>query len=175
MRDDHVLNATQEEMFAREFSRIEEERSSSDELSQLQLDSEEHMFLKRLLGSWDLPGLEKRNKDLMDKALRRSPNTLAQVATEWKNFADTFFRNRNRPVPYWPLYIEIQEAVGIYGTSRHHRLRRMFKRKIQEQLKVLFERTSQRFPGWKWAARKNCYFTAAFCNEYRLPSGYYAC
>jgi hypothetical protein len=171
------LNKTQNAIFFKELHRIESERLSSDYLSTLCQDSERNLFLYFLYGNLnDLEvfrgtSLEVRVYDLLD----RSPERLARAASEWKLFSQKFFINRGRPVPDWPLYVEIQEGLGIYGNSRLHRLQRVLKRKVQLRLKDHLSTVCPQYPQWRWAARLQCYLTAALSNQYKLPSGRYSC
>jgi hypothetical protein len=169
------LNLDQIDFFSQEITRLERERSSSDTLSQLQLnsDSDENVFLIDLITSTRFSRIREKHGTSLAEALKQSPDTLAGAAAAWTCFADTFFRNRGRPVPDWPIYVEIQEALGIYGKFGQYR--RMMKKNIQEHLKVVFDKLCLTFPEWKMAARIQCYLTAALSNEYEFSSGKFEC
>jgi hypothetical protein len=172
------LNKTQDTLFRTELLRIEKERSSSDQLSILQQESKRNLFLNDLHiisnKTWKIMkgGLP---PDLMKEALDRSPARLARAAAEWNSFVTEFYTLQHRPVPDWPMYIQIQEDLGIYGKVRLYHLGRLLKRRLQERLKHVLERACLQYPGWKWLAQKHCYLTAALSDQYRLPSGKYSC
>jgi hypothetical protein len=171
------LNPSQGEYFRQELARFEQERSSSDTLSQLYLKSTENRFLYQVL-LWKgqrLPDFQEFHSEFMEEALERTLDNLALAASVWEQFSNDFFRKQGRPIPDWPMYVEIQKDLGIYGTSQYHQLGRMLKKRAQERLKVTFDNLCRIFPGWTWAARKRCYLTAVFWNQYKLPSGKYSC
>ena len=134
------LDGKQIELFRYELRRIEQEKSSSTEWSQMFLQSKENKFLYDIL-NWgcSLPFLQQKYPELLAEALRRTPDTLTLAAFEWKTFADAYFIRRNHSVPDLPLYVEIQEALGIYGRSRLERAFRQIKRRAQKHLNVLFD------------------------------------
>jgi hypothetical protein len=119
--------------------------------------------------------LQKYYPELLKNALEYSPKSLAKAGAEWETFTHRFFINRGRPVPDWPLYVQIQEGLGIYGKTSVHRLVRSMKNRAQIPIQVIFGTISLYFPKWGWANRKHCYLTAALGNEYKLPSGHYSC
>ena len=122
------LNGTQAEVFQHEFTRIEQERSSSTRLSQMMLNSRENMFLFDVLAGDRFPMLQGNYPELMAEALRRSPKNLESAASEWRAFSNEFFINKGLPVPNSPQYVEIQEALGIYGKTGLERSIRKLKR-----------------------------------------------
>jgi hypothetical protein len=102
------------------------------------LKSRENSFLYDILNwGFNLPYLQQKYPELLAEALRRTPETLSLAAYEWKIFADVYFRQGNRTVPDLPIYVEIQEALGIYGRSRLERAFRQIKRRAQKHLNVL--------------------------------------
>ena len=173
------LNETQDELFRIELLRIEQNRSSSDQFSMLyQLESEQHLEELHYILNWTREAINDDLllfPDLANKALDRSPARLARAAAEWNSFANEFYTMRGRPVPDWPMYVQIQEDFGIYGKTRLHRLGRFLKRRLQERLKRVLERACLQYPQWEWIAQKHCYLTAALSDQYRLPSGKYSC
>jgi hypothetical protein len=171
------LTRSQQDLFQSEIKGLEINRSSSQIISQHYLHSSENLFLGHvLLGNVNsLNSLETFHPKELKMALERTPETLADAAILWESIVNDLFRGRNRPIPNWPQFVEIQEGLGIYGTTRYHRLTRDLKKRAQGRLKGIFEKLSLRFPGWKWAVRKHCYLTAAFWDRYRLPSGEYCC
>jgi hypothetical protein len=171
-----LLNENQQELFSQQLDRIEQERISSDLLSQLHLNSEEkNIFLLDIVTMSNMSIIQQRHSKFMAEALKESPDKLSRAAAAWEGIADTLFRKRGRPVPDWPIYVEIQETLGIYGKLAHQRYRRETKKKIQETLKDVFDKLCLQFPEWKMAARIQCYFTAALWEKYKLPSGNYTC
>jgi hypothetical protein len=170
------LNATQDGLFPSNLAKIEQERSSNN-LSLLYLDSRENLFMSHVLlfKGRTLPLLQKYHTAFVKQALTRTSDTLARAAHEWDEFTNDFFRKQGRPVPDWPLYVKVQEELGRYGKTQYHRYGRMMKKKVQEELKMIFEDIHLQFPEWKWAARNHCYLTAGLCSRYKLPSGKYSC
>jgi hypothetical protein len=159
-----------------ELRRIEAERLSSNYFSSLCEDSKRNFFLHNLLPRLnDLEVLRGSFSEYIEDLLDRSPERLAYAASKWKSLSQKFFLDKGRPVPDWPMYVEIQEELGIYGRSRLHRLQRVLKRKVQQRLKDIFERVTLLYPQWNWAARSYCYLTAALSNHYKLPSGRFSC
>lgn len=136
------LDSKQDRLFQEELYNIEQERRSSNELSQMFLHSVENKLLFEILrpreGS-DFVLLRKKYPQLFAEALRRSSQALAFAASEWNAFADETFRNQGLPVPDWPQYVEIQEGLGLYGRSSMERLLRKFKRLIQRRLDLLWD------------------------------------
>jgi hypothetical protein len=172
------LNETQDELFRTELLRIEQNRSSSAQFSILYQQSERHLDELHCIRNWTREAINDHLllfPDLAKEALYRSPARLARAAAEWNSFANEFYTMRGRPVPDWPMYVQIQEAFGIYGKTRLHRLGRLLKRRLQERLKRVLETACLQYPQWKWVAQKHCYLTAALSNHYRLPSGKYSC
>jgi hypothetical protein len=179
-RQNWSLNETQDELFRTELLRIEQNRSSSDQFSILHQESKRHLFLDDLhyIHNWTPEAINDHLllfPDLVKEALNRSPVRLARAAVEWNSFANQFYTMRGRPVPDWPMYVQIQEDFGIYGKTRLHRLGRLLKRRLQERLSPVLERACLQYPQWKWVAQKHCYLTAALSEQYRLPSGKYSC
>jgi hypothetical protein len=171
------LNPKQSKIFREELHHIELNHSSTTKLSQLLLYSEENRFLDRILlrKSNNLPRLQTYYPELLSEALDHSPKALARARVEWEAFTHRFFTNRARPIPDWPLYVQIQEGLGIYGTTSIHRLVRGIKRNARIPLQIVFSKIILYFPKSKWVRRKHCYLTAALCEEYELPSGDYSC
>jgi hypothetical protein len=130
----YLLNETQEEMFSRELDRIEHERTSSDFLSQLHLNSEKNIFLLDIVGMRNMSIIQKRHQKFMAEALKESPDSLSRAAAAWEGLVDTVFRKRGQPIPDWPIYIEIQEALGIYENLTYRFDRLVAKNIIREKL-----------------------------------------
>jgi hypothetical protein len=175
------LDETQDTFFRKEFYRLDEERSSSDRLAKASREPDRYYFLllapyltNEILDEWS-NNINDRLPNLLNEALNRSPTRLSYAAEEWKRFSDDFYTKRGRPVPDWPMYVEIQEDLGIYKTAHLPHFERLLKRTVHRQLGAFLEVICMRYPQWKWAARKNCYHTAALWNKYKLPSGRYSC
>lgn len=170
------LNLAQDGLFRSKLAQIEQERSLNN-LSLLYLDSQENLFISHVLlfKGRTLPLLQKYHAAFIKGALTRTSHTLAHAASHWDELTNNFYRKQGRPVPDWPLYVEVQEELGRYGRTQYHRYGRMIKKRVQEELKMIFENIYLRFPEWKWAARKHCYLTAGLWHRYKLPSGKYSC
>ena len=104
--------------------------------------------------------------DLLSVALKRSPEALSAVASEWASFKYSWFQQYERPVPDWPAYVEIQEGLGIYGRTRWHRFGRRVKRLAQELLFMTTQHVCRYFDGWEWAAKKQRYLSKVLTSEY---------
>lgn len=103
-----------EELFLQELRRIELERSSSTEWSQMFLHSKENIFLFHVLRkSFNSITLRHDYPAFLEEALPRNSTTLALAASEWKAFAEDNFLNKGS-IPRCPLYVEIQEGLGLY-------------------------------------------------------------
>ena len=170
------IRLTQSEFFKEELQRIEWERSESTELSQLYLNSIENSFLHHILRNGaDLPELQLHYPSLVKDALQRSPDTLIYIRSEWNDFSEKFFNSRGRPVPDWPLYVEIQEGLRLYGRTPYHRFGRILKKEALLKLKTLMNWICARFEDWEWAAQKRCYLEGYSLNKYKLSTGNYSC
>jgi hypothetical protein len=113
------LSSEQAQLFQTELTRIEKTRSSSDQISQLFLDSEENCFLFDVLSLYmGIEHLERRHPRILKEALHRSTETLAMATAEWKTFSDEVYGNRGLAVPDLPEYVEIQETLGLYGRTQ---------------------------------------------------------
>jgi hypothetical protein len=134
------LDNNQVQLFRDELCRIEREKSGSMEWSQMFLQSRENTFLNDILNWGDsLPDLQRKYPELLAEALHRTSGTLALAASEWKSFTDEYFIDRNHTVPNWPRYVEIQEALGIYGPSQFDCAFRRIKRSTQKHLNMFFD------------------------------------
>jgi hypothetical protein len=123
--------------FEQELARIEEERSGSNELSQLFRDSEENQVLSAFLTrARSLPNLQLEHPKVINEALRRTPETLVMAAAEWKTFSDEFYGNQGLTLPDWPQYLEIQESLGLYGRTPAERNFRRLKRNVQRRASI---------------------------------------
>ena len=144
-----MLNSTQAQLFQDELTRIEQEKSSSSEWSQMFLHSRENMFLHDILKGEGFPVFQQKYPELLMEALHRSAETLTLAASEWKAFVEDFFRDKGRAVPDSPLYVEIQEGIGIYGGSSFERFVRRLKGTAQKRGNVFLDKL------WR-AFRKRC-------------------
>jgi hypothetical protein len=135
------LSSEQAQLFQTELTRIEKTRSSSDQISQLFLDSEENCFLFDVLSLYmGIEHLERRHPRILKEALHRSTETLAMATAEWKTFSDEVYGNRGLAVPDLPEYVEIQETLGLYGRTQLERTLRKMRRKLQRRWNLLFHR-----------------------------------
>jgi hypothetical protein len=123
------LDAKLDALFRQELNRMEWERSSSTQWSQMFQHSKENTFLFHILRlAHGLPALQEDYPEFLAEALRRSPETLALAESEWKAFSYEFYTDVGLPMPDNPQYVEIQEALGLYGRSQLERTLRRLKR-----------------------------------------------
>jgi hypothetical protein len=136
-----TLHNNQTQLFRDALCRIERENSGVTKWSETFLKSRENVFLNDIL-IWKrtLPYLQQMHPELLEEALHRTPERLALAASEWKLFVDKYFIAWNQTVPDWPLYVEIQETLGIYGQSSFECAFRRIKRNAQKRLNVFFYR-----------------------------------
>jgi hypothetical protein len=164
--------------FQEEIERLDRLRPSAQRLSHLynSSHSNEALFLHvTLVTPLNTTRLAKINATLVEKILERSPENLANIASQWHSFTEQFFTSKGRPVPDWPQYVNVQEELGIFGKTPGHRYGRRIRRLAQEQLKNALDVVCKRYPNWEWAKQTHCYFTAALVPEYFLPSGNISC
>lgn len=137
----YSLDPKNAHFFLAELTRIEQQKSSLTKLSQMFLHSREHMFLYEILSqSVNFRFLRWRHSQFLAEALQRSSKTIAMAASEWDEFSNFFYISRGYPIPDIPLYVEIQEALGIYGKWWIERAIRMFKRRLAKQINVISDR-----------------------------------
>lgn len=135
------LDSELDDLFRQELSRIEWEKSSSTQWSRMFLHSRENTFLFDMLRlGHGLTILRKDYPDILADALYRSSETLALAESEWMKFADEFFTSRGFQVPEYPQYVEIQEALGLYGRSRFERILRKLKRNGSKRWNVFVDK-----------------------------------
>jgi len=171
------VNGHQVQEFQTEITRLQLERPSpiltAFNYSLLFNSSRVNLFLFHFLS---LPPVESSfnivYRDLIAEALDKSNDALTRAATQWEAFTMEWYTGKGRPVPYWPHYIEIQEALGIYGTTQFHRLGRQLKIESQRHRLKLLENIQTWFPGWYWLLNELCYLRLLFVPEYALPSEY---
>jgi hypothetical protein len=132
--DPHIrLAPEQAEYFQEELTRIEYERSGLNEISQQFLLSSENVVLSEFLTrAISLPGLHQDHPRVLREALRRTPETVALAAAEWKAFSEEHYLRKGLSIPEWPQYIEIQESLGLYGRTPRERNMRKLKRRMQK-------------------------------------------
>jgi len=137
----YSLNKDNDQYFQTELIRLEQERSSSSEFSHMLLHSREHMFLREILfHGAKLDFLSLRYPELISEALERSSEDLALAASLWTEFSQTFFTSRGCGVPDLPLYVEIQEGLGIYGRGWIDRFLRRIKGQLTRSLHAIFNK-----------------------------------
>jgi hypothetical protein len=130
-----------DQMFQEEISRLEQVRTPGiSRFSNHLRNSRENLFLFDILHEpLDIESLTSKYPDLMPVALTRSPGALKGAATEWKHLSD-FHIQVDGQVPDFPLYIEIQEGLGLYGRNALERFLRMVKRRMQSKWKKVLHR-----------------------------------
>ena len=134
------LSSDVEGLFLQELRRIELERSSSTEWSQMFLHSKENVFLFYVLRrGLDFITLRQNHPTFFEEALLRNSTTLALAASEWNAFAEDNFLSKGLPIPRCPLYVEIQEGLGLYGRWEWERRLRRIKRLAQKRLAIFFD------------------------------------
>lgn len=106
------------------------------------------MFLHDILKGEGFQVFQQKYPELLAEALHRSQETLTLAASEWKAFADDFFRDKGRPVPDSPLYVEIQ-GLGIYEGSPFERSVHRLKRTAQKRWNVFLDKL--------WSAFRKCW------------------
>jgi hypothetical protein len=176
-----VLNATQGELFRKEFGRLEWEGTGSQNISAYYRQPSRNNFLYTLVFNFELvfthPAWSERVDSLLiEKALQLTPENLKAAASEWKWFAETLFIKQGRPIPDWPEFVTIQRRLRLYAEDEwEFEYRLVTKKKLRRLLKRTFKDLAEVYPNWKWAARMQCYFTAALSQKYILPSGQISC
>jgi hypothetical protein len=126
-----------DDLFQQELRRIEQEKSSSTEWSQMFHHSKENHFMAVILRwGYELPRLQQVYPDLLAKALERSPERIARAVSEWKAFTDELYLSKG-PVPNYPEYMEIQEAIEKYKRSNLVRMIQVAQRDLMTFFKKL--------------------------------------
>lgn len=134
------LDAKLDVLFRQELSRIEREKSLSMQWSQMFLHSKENRFLFDILRlGHNLSTLRKDYPDLLAEALYRSSKTLILAKSEWTTFVNEFYINSYLQVPEYSQYVEIQEALGLYGRSQFERILRKLKRNVLKRWNMLVD------------------------------------
>ena len=110
------LNETQPRLFQKELTCIEQEKSST-EWSRMFLHSRENKFLYDTLMGGNFTDIQWKYPEPLAEAFHRSPQTLTLAASQWKEFTNEYFGGKDGSVPGLPLYVEIQECLGINGGS----------------------------------------------------------
>ena len=136
--------------------------------------SNEAFFIHYLL-TWGLTEAISAFPELIRDAIRTATKDPGRISSEWQSFATEFYTSRGRPIPDWVQYIEIQEELGLIGTTRCHRIARRVKREAQIILKAVLDKVCILFPNWKEASRQRCQLIAATSHRYKLESGGYWC
>ena len=125
-----------DEIFQDELRRLELKTSSSTEWSEMFLHSKENKFLFDILRrGFGFKALRERHPDFLAEALLRTPDRISLAAAEWKSFAES----KGLSVPDYPLFVEIQEALGLYGQTKWERKFRKMKRNAQKHVYVFFD------------------------------------
>jgi hypothetical protein len=175
--DGRSLDEAQAERFHQEFERLEWEGRRSQNLSASLRKSMRNYFIQRLIA--DPPAIcadsmgNRYFGQLMENACRLSPENLEAATYEWRNFINVFFFRFERPVPDWLQYIQIQRRLGKLDLWDHGT--KALRRQVRQQLRLVFNHLSQKYPRWKWAVKMKCFFTAAASDKYKFQSGKYWC
>ena len=151
----HATLASDQDMhFRKELRRIEQERSNSSRLSRLLMDSEENRFLSDILTrARSLRNIQEDHPRILQEAIGRTPQAIAMATAEWNAFAEEFYGAQGLPVPDWPQCIEIQESLGLYGSTPAERNLRKQKRRIQ-RLSYIFIYGVRDFVERSWPWRR---------------------
>jgi hypothetical protein len=143
----YLLDKENVQFFQTELIRLEQQTSSPSNISHMLLHSREHMFLREIL--FHCQGfrfLEMRYPDLLSEALERSSKNMAIAASLWAEFSNTFYISQDLPVPDLPLYVEIQEGLGLYGHGTIEQFIRKIKRKLTKSLNIFLDKLFSRTP-----------------------------
>jgi hypothetical protein len=62
------------------------------------------------------------------------------AASLWAEFSNLFYTSRGRQVPELPLFVEIQDGLGVYGRGPIEKCLRKFKRRFAKGLNVLLDK-----------------------------------
>jgi len=105
-------------VFYHTFGHVERAKRSSNTISDIYRSFKENRFLWPIVGSVviNLKLLHRHFRELVDEALRRSPENLASAAREWKSFANHYI-NRGDSIPDHHSFVEIQERLGFYART----------------------------------------------------------
>jgi hypothetical protein len=134
------------------------------------------VFLDRLLlKSLGLPYLTKFFQNHTIAALSRDRKSLAAAKGEWEQFKYAFFTRQGRPVPDWPVYNDIEIALGYKRPKCFERKRKEARRELLRQLMRVFHGICLKYPGLRWAERGHCHINAALSSTYIFGDGKYSC
>lgn len=116
------MDPKQDELFRQELRRIEQQNSNSTEWSQLFEHSRENVFLFDILRvGYNFTILRDKYPDLLSAALLRNSERLSEAQAEWEEFTREKYLNNGLPVPAYPHFVQIQEALGLYKQSKWDR------------------------------------------------------
>jgi hypothetical protein len=106
---------------------MEEKTSRSTNFSQMLLHTRENMFLSDiLLQGVKLETLRWSHPEILSNALQWSSENMEMAASLWAEFSNLFYTSRGRQVPELPLFVEIQEGLGVYGRGPIEKCLRKF-------------------------------------------------
>jgi len=135
------LDPELDELFRQELSRLEQKHSGSTKWSQLFEQSRENLFLFDILRvGYNFTKLRDKYPDLLSEALLRNSERLSEAHAEWGEFTREKYLSNGLGVPAYPHFVQIQEALGLYGRFKLERTLRRIKRSIQHHYCVLFDR-----------------------------------
>jgi hypothetical protein len=136
------LDSDLDEQFRRELCRLEEKEkdSSSTKWCQMYLLSRENRFMFAILQMGSTLGeLRESYPDLLEEALHRSPVSISLAAFEWEEMTVEFNYTIGGTSTKKPVYVEIQETLGLYGKSKLERWFRKIKRNTLKRWNVFID------------------------------------
>jgi hypothetical protein len=135
------LDPEVDDLFKQELHRLELENSSSSNWSQMFLHSRQNLFVFDILRiGYSFTKLKEIHPDIFSEALARTSIRIEQAAAEWKSFAQEKYLSKGLVIPDYPQFVQIQEALGLYGRSKLERALRRIKSSIRKQWYVIFDR-----------------------------------
>lgn len=167
-----VLNETQEDEFVAEVQALEKTISPGGHVAQLFADADINAFLYNALVTGNVSTLRELNVWLWREATEKTPQAMESARWLWKAVVKNFEEN-NRPVPDWPLFIEMQEGLELRETNLWSRIKRGVERIRLKGLLALMDNLPPWVPKNDWVEKRHCYLRAMFAEkwEFDLPSG----
>lgn len=134
------LDPELDELFKQELSRLEQQNSDSTTWSRLFEHSRENLFLFDILrAGYNFTKLRDKYPDLLSEALFRNSERLSEAQVEWVEFTWKKYLSNGLDVPAYPHFVQIEEALGLYGRSKLERALRRIRRIIRKHSDVLFD------------------------------------
>jgi hypothetical protein len=127
------LDLEVDDLFKQELHRLELQNSSSATWSQMFTHSRKNLFVFDVVRiGCNFAKLKEVHPDLFSEALARNSMRIDQAATEWKSFIEGKYSSKGLVIPDYPQFIQIQEALGLYGQSKLERTLRRIKSRIRK-------------------------------------------